>query len=289
MHSGEAEYAGRRALWTMQTVPIDAVYPTGLPPHLEELKRAMSPAAWRRWFGCEFIGGTEAAFDSDWLRVATEAVHSPHVATLERRVLALDIGHRINPSGVVVASIGAGRIRVDLAEHWHRWDADRQERRVEELASEWQVNRLYVDAGAVGYELGQRLQRRFGGKCAFVNVSEANRDRWAHRLGELGRTGRVQLPPSAVDLRADLAGMRWSAEGHLIVPTRKGPSSVPGSVIHADAGEALLYCMDSPELSRVHSPPLDPAPVAVDRSSLARLRGLDMFSRHRRANRARLH
>ena len=237
----------RWSKWSLATVTIEDVWGVDLPEHLVEERERMRPEAWDRWFMCKFPGVEGSAFDRDVVRRCAGVQVAPRGTRV--RVLSIDVGHVVNPSGVVIADVWQGALQVVRLGMWFGRDVDWQEAEIVRLVELEGVNEFIVDAGAIGYELNRRLVGRYGARVSSANVVSA-RANGSGAIDQLMRGGRVGLPECEElgELVADLTAMKRAQDGDLVVPTR--PARDRRYKIHCDLGEALIYLGTHPHLHR---------------------------------------
>ncbi len=244
LQSDDAEWVARRANAHVITTTIDDIYPDGYPAHIEAIKATMHPDMWARFFQCRFLGSDNPAFAPELINTAALKIRRQSAA--ETRVLSVDIGMTDNPTGWCVLALTRGGVDVLESGHWYACPPDTQRERICELVARYRCARLYVDAGAVGWQLGNELATIFGDRCKRVSVSQANRDRWHGAAHDLLARGAVAMP-GAIELQRDLKAMRLAEGARLVVPSYRASN---GHNVHCDAGEAFLYAMDDPALTR---------------------------------------
>ena len=247
LQSDESEWVARRANAHIITTTIDDIYPTGYPAHIEAIKATMHPDMWARFFLCRFLGSDNPAFAPELITGAGLKLRT--LGDAVARVLCVDIGMTDNPTGYCVLALTRGRVDVLESGHWYRCAPDTQRARIRDLVTRYRCARLYVDAGAVGWQLGNELATIYGDRCIRVSVSQANRDRWHGAAHDLLARGAVAMP-GATELQRDLRTMRLAEGARLVVPEYRASN---GHNVHCDAGEAFLYAMDDPALTRAPS------------------------------------
>jgi len=245
--SNDTAHRARWSAWSLATVTIEDVWGVDLPTHLVELREQMRPSSWERWYLCGFPGVEGSAFDRDVVRRCAGVQVAPRGTRV--RVLSIDVGHVVNPSGVVIADVWQGALQVVRLGMWFGRDVDWQEAEIVRLVELEGVQQLIVDAGAIGYELNRRLVGRYGARVSSANVVSA-RANGSGVIDQLMRGGRVGLPECEElgELVADLTAMKRAADGDLVVPTR--PARDRRYKIHCDLGEALIYLGTHPHLHR---------------------------------------
>lgn len=243
LQSPNDEWKARRANMHIQTTTIADVFPGEFPEHIREIQQTIHPSMWERFFMCRFIGSDNPAFPPDILERAEQSFDSiPDDATI---VAGLDIGLVNNPCGWVVCALAKGVCYVLEAEHWHQIEPDEIKRRVHDRRARLNIARVYIDDGAVGFQVGRELQAELGKHVAArVSPSDANRSKWHGGAYSLAATGNLRGVTGV--LRRDLATMRLTNGESLVVPEYPGPG---GCKIHCDAGEALLYIMGDKALA----------------------------------------
>jgi hypothetical protein len=242
IESDEPEWSVRRRNMAIQITTINDIYPDGLPPHIQAIKDIMHPDMWARFFLCQFIGSDNPAFNRDHLNAAAQT----HTASADCVFVAgLDIGFVNNPTGWVVCAISRGRVHVLKAIHMHKPTPEQIKQMVRNDCNTFGINRVWIDCGSVGWQVGNELISELGPRCAArTTVSEKNRNN-AHGVAyQLFATGAVHGVTGV--LRDDLAAMRLKNGESLEVPKYPGPD---GCEIHCDAGEAFLYVMQDPALA----------------------------------------
>lgn len=243
LNSDDPEWVARRANMHVQVTTIDDVFPNGYPDYIQAIKDTIHPALWERFFLCKFIGSDNPAFPPDILDRACQPFDAiPKDSTL---VAGLDIGLVNNPCGWTVAAVGKGYCYILESEHWHKLEPEEIKRRVHERRKRYSIARVWIDNGAVGFQVGRELLAECGEhSAAIVTVSDANRAKWHGAAYSLAATGNLRGVTGV--LRRDLASMRLNNGETLIVPEYPGPD---GCKIHCDAGESALYIMGDKALA----------------------------------------
>lgn len=251
----------RRAGFKLLKLDIWSEFPDGiLPPDLREVREIMGPAAWARWYECEFAESNKRAVAEELvIRTGITGSVTPDFAPV---VISVDPGLNRNPTGVVVARVGSFGIDVLRAEYWYgptendpataRGWIGAQLEQVDSLASQYLASHIICDYSNLAAGLGDALEERFG---SMVRKTPTTRDRIQRRWGLLLAAlmdGRISIPPECDDLRDDLrrfeideggsASRKIEEAGKLVLPETPAPNGT--HVLHCDIGAALLQCSD---------------------------------------------
>lgn len=251
----------RREQFHMVKLDIWSEFPDRiLPPDLREIQDIMGPSAWSRWYECEFADALERAI-SEALIIQTGigAARTPTDAPI---VLSIDPGLNRNPSGIVVARVGNWAIDVLEAHYWFgptendpttagNW-IGAQLGQIDQLVERYTPSHIVVDYSNLAAGLGDALEERYG---SVVDKQATTRDRIQKRWGPLLSMltdGRVLIPSTCEDLRADLARLEVDQSYHgdrrileagiLRLPETVAPNGK--HVLHCDIGAALLQVVD---------------------------------------------
>ena len=167
----DAEMAERRAMFAVQNVTIHDVYPEGLPPHIDELRRAMAPHLWGRFFENQFLAGGDLWFGGHWGQTTAgfSTVRQGTFGELPRiewgadglRVMSVDIGWVNHPSAIVFAQIAPSGITVRGEMLGYGVPYADQLRQLVELYRASGCSRLLIDAGGAA-QLRNDLTQRLG-------------------------------------------------------------------------------------------------------------------------------
>jgi len=265
--SDEPEWCERRAGFTMLRYTVDDVFGGILPPDIMQIKRAMAPADWRRWFECEFVAGHKKALLPEVIEAT--ALGNPR-CTGGQVVIGIDPGQNRNPTGIVVARVGSFSCHVILSEYWHgpthqsaasldeSWMLA-QTTKIRALVAKHRPTRIICDFSNFAATLGKALQTEFGPLVELIATTRDTRQRrWGALLGMLTDAA-ISIPPGAEgdDLRDDLARLeidesrrgnsKFYESGILHLPSSPDDNGV--HVRHCDIADALLLCCEY-----VHTP-----------------------------------
>jgi hypothetical protein len=234
-------WAPRREGWAASSVDIHAIFPDGLPPEMEQIRRTMAPRQWRKFYENAFLSGAGGIFDTSALDAAASAP-PVHVGAV---IMAVDPGVTRHATGYAVIRAAGGRAEVLDAGHVVCGEADLVPR-LAAIAQAFGAGRVVGDPGAAGWSVIRDLARVLGGGVVTRGASDKAQARWVAAMQRALARRALCIPARLDALRMDLDTLT-ERDGKVHAPER--PAGVPGRVIHCDAALALLSLMDEPQLA----------------------------------------
>jgi hypothetical protein len=232
------EWRNRRDDFRLHNTTIWDAYGENLPSRILSVKKAMSDRMWSRFYENQFIAGDDGRFESDLISSCVGNVVKPFDGV---RILSIDPGHTINPSGLVIADAGGGRLNVLYSDLWFGVDEEEQIERIGNLMNSYACSKILFDQGTnIGFR--QRLEKIWGTRLIPVSVSRNKQNMWADELDKLLNEKRINIRSTDKWLIQDLKSLGLDERMNLVVPERRYKNT--HFKIHADAAMALLYMME---------------------------------------------
>lgn len=230
-------YEEARTFWAIHVTSISDVYGENLPQKYREIKASSTGRDWMKEYECVFTDGSESAFDSEQV---ARCINNPFFSDFAGyRVMGIDVGLKVNPTGVTVADVGGGKCKIIHQELWFARHTDDQVKDVLALVAELGIHRIVIDKGGIGLPIYQSLCRKLGeDRIVGTQFNTSSRQTWFNIMQRLVHDGSIQLGNNSM-MVDDLNALGIDEFGKLIVPQR----SHNGFKIHCDLYESLSCIM----------------------------------------------
>ncbi len=250
----QAEHmATRRAPWDLDTTTVYDVHGVDLPADLINVREALTPEHWQRYYECRFVGADSPILPMHLRdRCADDA--PPWSIGAARRWVSVDVGAGGDATAIMHLSAWPGG-RVQIEEVVLLWDRDThaQAQLIGAYADSVGASVIDIDAGGVGRGIADSL-RASGRPVRACAVSDISRAKGAGVLVALAERGLItwgRCGGDVAELRRDIghADAERTPDGainRVSLPRRRDER---GRQTHCDALDALLMTLATQPVS----------------------------------------